>query len=112
MKTGRVYLIHLLTLVTKFLLPTFIALNSDTTPEDVTVISQLETGRATESFVCYHSVQQTNKEKRNFPGGPVSKTLCFQCRGPRFDPGQETKPHATTESLHATRKIKDPAHFN
>ena len=21
----------------------------------------------------------------DFPGGPVVKTLCFQCRGPRFD---------------------------
>ena len=23
---------------------------------------------------------------RNFPGGPVSKTLRSQCRGPRFNP--------------------------
>ena len=23
---------------------------------------------------------------RDFPGGPVAKTLSFQCRGPRFDP--------------------------
>ena len=25
----------------------------------------------------------------NFPGGPVSKTSCSQCRGPRFDPWSE-----------------------
>ena len=23
---------------------------------------------------------------RGFPGGPVAKTLCSQCRGPEFDP--------------------------
>ena len=23
---------------------------------------------------------------RDFPGGPVAKILCSQCRGPRFDP--------------------------
>ena len=23
---------------------------------------------------------------REFPGGPVVRTLCFQCRGHRFDP--------------------------
>ena len=26
------------------------------------------------------------KTHRDFPGGPVVKTLCFQCRGPGFDP--------------------------
>ena len=24
--------------------------------------------------------------KRDFPGGPVAKTLSSQCKGPRFDP--------------------------
>ena len=24
---------------------------------------------------------------RRFPGGPVAKTLCSQCRGPGFSPG-------------------------
>ena len=29
----------------------------------------------------------TEKVKcRDFPGGPVARTLCFQCRGPGFDP--------------------------
>ena len=27
-----------------------------------------------------------NKKDRDFPGSPVSKTPCSQCRGPRFDP--------------------------
>ena len=26
------------------------------------------------------------EHSRNFPGGPVIKTLSFHCRGPRFDP--------------------------
>ena len=26
------------------------------------------------------------KQARNIPGGPTVKTLCFHCRGPRFDP--------------------------
>ena len=36
----------------------------------------------------------------DFPGGPVAKTLGFQCRGPRFYPwsGKET-PHASTKDL-------------
>ena len=31
----------------------------------------------------------SNKDEAegDFPGGPVGKTLCSQCRGPRFDPG-------------------------
>ena len=28
---------------------------------------------------------------RNFPGGPVIKTLRFQCRGRRFDPWSENE---------------------
>ena len=27
-----------------------------------------------------------NHDDGDFPGGPVVKTLCFQCRGCRFDP--------------------------
>ena len=27
-----------------------------------------------------------NRRWREFPGGPVVRTLCFQCRGPGFDP--------------------------
>ena len=37
--------------------------------------------------------------RRDFPGGPVVKTLCFQCRGHGFDPcWGKNIPHA-----HATR---------
>ena len=32
-----------------------------------------------------------NVKGRNFPGGPVIKTLCFQCRGRRFDPRSENE---------------------
>ena len=35
---------------------------------------------------------------RDFPGGPVVKTPCFQCRGPRLIPGGRTKiPHAALQ---------------
>ena len=27
-----------------------------------------------------------NRKERDFPGGPVVKTPCFQCRGCRFSP--------------------------
>ena len=38
------------------------------------------------------------------PGGPVAKTPCSQCRGPRFDPGQGTRSHML--------QLKDPACCN
>ena len=35
---------------------------------------------------------------RDFPGGPVGKTPCFQCRGPRLIPGGRTKiPYAALQ---------------
>ena len=35
----------------------------------------------------------------DFPGGPVVKTLCFQCRGLGWIPAQRTKiPHAATKN--------------
>ena len=38
----------------------------------------------------------------DFPGVPVAKILCSQCRGPRFDPWSGNWiPHAATKSLHA-----------
>ena len=41
----------------------------------------------------------------DFPGGPVAKTLCFQCRGIGSIPGQGTKiPHAV---LHSQKKMPD-----
>ena len=30
---------------------------------------------------------------QDFPGGPVAKTLCSQCRGHGLVPGQGTRPH-------------------
>ena len=32
------------------------------------------------------SSDHATEKKGNFPGGPVIKALCFQCRGPEFDP--------------------------
>ena len=44
---------------------------------------------------------------RDFPGGPIAKTLSFQCRGPSLIPGQGTRqiPYATTKSSHAATKV-------
>ena len=33
-----------------------------------------------------NSDRATEKNKVELPGGPVIKTLPFQCRGPEFDP--------------------------
>ena len=42
----------------------------------------------------------TSEPLWDFPGGPVAKTPCSQCRGLGSIPGQGTKiPHATTKSL-------------
>ena len=44
---------------------------------------------------------------RDFPGGPVVKTPCSQCRGPGFDPWSgKYIPHATSKSPHATTKTQ------
>ena len=38
--------------------------------------------------------------KRDYPGGPVAKTLCSQRRGLRFNPWSKKKiPHITAKSL-------------
>ena len=38
-----------------------------------------------------------NKADGDFPGSPVAKTPCSQCRGPGFDPWPGNQmPHATT----------------
>ena len=50
-----------------------------------------------------------SKPNSGFPAGPVAKTPCSQCRGPRFNPWSENQiPHVTTKGLHA----KDPACCN
>ena len=33
---------------------------------------------------------------REFPGGPVTRTLCSQCRGPWLDPRSGSQSHAST----------------
>ena len=46
---------------------------------------------------------------RDFPGGPVTKTLRSQCRGPRFDPWLGNQiPHAATKDSRAATNIKTP----
>ena len=35
--------------------------------------------------------KKKNSMDRDFPGGPVIKTLSFHCRGHRFNPGRGTK---------------------
>ena len=47
----------------------------------------------------------------DFPGGPVSKTLCSQCRGPKFDPWSGNWiSHAITKNWHTA--TKDPTYHN
>ena len=38
-----------------------------------------------------HAVSFILKMKRDFPGSQVVRTLCFHCRGHRFDPWLENK---------------------
>ena len=53
---------------------------------------------------------------RDFPGGPVAKTLPSQCRGPGFNPWSGNQvPHAAIQSSQqatktpcATMKVEDP----
>ena len=45
------------------------------------------------------------KKIRDFPGGPVAKTLHSQYRGPRFNPQSgNQEPHAISKSSHAATK--------
>ena len=74
-------------------------------------LSRVEGGR---KFYLYHTTgHHTPKKKkkkkkkkslaRDFPGGPVAKTLCSQCRGLRLDPWSGNYiPHATSKSSHTT----------
>ena len=55
---------------------------------------------------------------RDFPSGPVAKTLCLQCRGPKFNPG--TKSHRLQLRVqmpqlkipHVITKIRNPVCHN
>ena len=45
---------------------------------------------------------------RDFPGGPVARTLCSWCRGPGFSPWSgDWIPYAATKILHATNKVSN-----
>ena len=46
---------------------------------------------------------QLKNSKRDFPGGPLAKTPCSQCRGPRLDPWPGIL-YAAAKSLLATTK--------
>ena len=60
-------------------------------------------------YIYFHSLK--NRQCGNFPDGPVAKTPCSQCRGPRCEPWLGNKiPHAATKSSHAT--TKDPVCCN
>ena len=55
------------------------------------------------------SLGKTSGQGRAFPGGPVAKTLCSQCRGPGSISGQGTRSYVS-QLLHAA--TKDPACHN
>ena len=40
--------------------------------------------RASAGFL--EKILHNNVQTEDFPGGPVAKTPCYQCRGPGFDP--------------------------
>ena len=47
------------------------------------------------------------KLSRDFPGGPVAKTLGFHCRGPRFDPWSGKSDPACCMAQQEKKKKKD-----
>ena len=55
----------------------------------------------------------TKLQEGNFPGGPVAKTLCFQCRGPGFNSWSGNLfPHAATNDPTGCNEDRDPACHN
>ena len=61
--------------------------------------SGLRRNQASQHFPAFRTV------RGDFLSGPVAKTLCFQHRGPRFDPWSENWiPHAATKSSCASTK--------
>ena len=54
-----------------------------------------------------------NKYFLDFPGGPVAKIPCSQCRGLGVIPGQRTRSHMPQLRIpHPAAKIKDPMCYN
>ena len=60
------------------------------------------------------SLPNISQHLQDFPGGPVAKTPCSQCRGLQSNPwSRNWIPHATTKkTLHATMKIKGSECYN
>ena len=44
-----------------------------------------------QTLLCKYSISIRTQDSRDFPGGPVDKTLGFYCRGLGLIPGQGTK---------------------
>ena len=45
-----------------------------------------KTDKNIELSILVECQETINNNSRDFPGGPVAKTLPFQCRGPMLDP--------------------------
>ena len=51
--------------------------------------------------------RNSRRDEGDFPGGPLDKTPCFQCRGPEFDPWSGNYiPHALTKSWYSQKILK------
>ena len=62
--------------------------------------------------MCYHSVEQTDKERVASLVVQCLRLCVSNAGGQGSTLVRKLISHATTESLHATTKIKDPACFN
>ena len=80
-------------------------------PTSVFLPGEFHGQRSLEDKGAWHAVvygvsksqtQQRLNNSRNFPGGPVVKTLCSQYRGPGFSPSLgNSMPHASTKTGHS-----------
>ena len=48
----------------------------------------------------YTPIKINFKKIKDFPGGPVAKTLRSQCRGPRFNSWSKTRSHMMQLRVH------------
>ena len=66
----------------------------------------LSTNKNTPPHSNGSQINQPEIASRRLPGGPAVKTLCCQCKGNRFNPGQGTKiTHATWPKNKTTTTI-------
>ena len=57
--------------------------------------------------MTHHVLHIKEYEVRDFPGGPVAKTLCSQSMGPGFNPWSgNLMSYAATKSSHAATKTQ------